>query len=161
MPLALRLAANALLESIRGWMKASLAVRTAAGFGQCVSSEIERDSISELTRQRRVKRKDVETTVEYLPRPRPGCPHPGSGKPAILRVFYLGTDSLATKQGVDNSLVAAEKRIIKRIDESQEELARMVAEGFVDLQHRLDVQQLIQIHERKFKKLEEALHITL
>jgi hypothetical protein len=44
MPLALQLAANALLESIRGWMKASLAVRTAAGLGQCVSSEIERDS---------------------------------------------------------------------------------------------------------------------
>jgi hypothetical protein len=44
MPLALRLAANALLESKWGWMKASLAVRTAAGLGQCVSSEIERDS---------------------------------------------------------------------------------------------------------------------
>jgi hypothetical protein len=44
MPLALWLAANALLESVRGWMKTSLAVRTAAGFGQCVSSEIERDS---------------------------------------------------------------------------------------------------------------------
>jgi hypothetical protein len=44
MPLALRLAADALLESIRGWLKASLAVGTAAGLGQCVSSEIERDS---------------------------------------------------------------------------------------------------------------------
>jgi hypothetical protein len=44
MPLALWLAANALLESIRGWIKTSLAVRTAAGLGQCVSSEIERDS---------------------------------------------------------------------------------------------------------------------
>jgi hypothetical protein len=44
MPLALRLAANALLESIRGWMKTSLAVRTAAGLGQYVSSEIEKDS---------------------------------------------------------------------------------------------------------------------
>jgi hypothetical protein len=43
-PLALRLAADALLESIRGWMKASLAVGTAAGLGQYVSSEIERDS---------------------------------------------------------------------------------------------------------------------
>jgi hypothetical protein len=42
MPLALWLAANPLLDSIRGWMKASLAVRTAAGLGQCVSSEIER-----------------------------------------------------------------------------------------------------------------------
>ena len=40
MPLALWLAANALLESVRGWMKASLAVRTAAGLGQCVSSEV-------------------------------------------------------------------------------------------------------------------------
>ena len=44
MPLAVRLAADVLLESIRGWMKASLAVRTAAGLGQGVSSEIERDS---------------------------------------------------------------------------------------------------------------------
>jgi hypothetical protein len=44
MPLALWLAANALLESIRGRMKTSLAERTAAGLGQGVSSEIERDS---------------------------------------------------------------------------------------------------------------------
>jgi hypothetical protein len=44
MPLTLWLAANALLESVRGWMEASLAVWTAAGLGQCVSSEIERDS---------------------------------------------------------------------------------------------------------------------
>jgi hypothetical protein len=44
MPLALWLAANALLEPVRGWMKTSLAVRTAGGLGQCVSSEIERDS---------------------------------------------------------------------------------------------------------------------
>jgi hypothetical protein len=44
MPLALGLAANSLLEPIRGWMKTSMAVRTAEGLGQCVSSEIERDS---------------------------------------------------------------------------------------------------------------------
>jgi len=44
MSLAFWLAANPLLESVGGWMKASLAVRTAAGLGQCVSSEIERDS---------------------------------------------------------------------------------------------------------------------
>jgi hypothetical protein len=44
MPLALRLAANALLEPVWGWMKTSLAIRTAAGLGQRVSSEIERDS---------------------------------------------------------------------------------------------------------------------
>ena len=44
MTLALRLAANALLESVWRWMKTSLAERTAAGLGQCVSSEIESDS---------------------------------------------------------------------------------------------------------------------
>ena len=42
--LALSLAANTLLASIRRWVKASPAVRTAVGLGQCVSSEIERDS---------------------------------------------------------------------------------------------------------------------
>lgn len=44
MTLAFWLAANALPETVGGWMKASLAVRTAAGLGQCVSSEIERNS---------------------------------------------------------------------------------------------------------------------
>jgi hypothetical protein len=38
--LALRLAANALLESVRGGVKASLAIRTAVGRGQRNSSEI-------------------------------------------------------------------------------------------------------------------------
>jgi len=40
----------------------------------------------------------------------------------------------------------------------QEELARMVAGGFEYVQNRLDVQQLIQAHAQKFRKLEEALH---
>ena len=44
---------------------------------------------------------------------------------------------------------------------AQEELARMVAAGFEDVQRRLDVHELIQAHALKFKKLEEALHITL
>ena len=44
MTLALSLAANALLKPIRGWIKASLAVGTAAGLGQCIASEVERDS---------------------------------------------------------------------------------------------------------------------
>jgi len=58
-------------------------------------------------------------------------------------------------------LTATEKRVIKRIDEAQEELARMTAEGFFDVQNRLDVREVIHAHERKFKKLEEALHIHL
>jgi hypothetical protein len=42
--LALRLAANALLESVRGGVKASLAIRAAMGRERCGSSEIEKDS---------------------------------------------------------------------------------------------------------------------
>jgi hypothetical protein len=64
---------------------------------------------------------------------------------------------LVTKQDA----AATEKRILKRIDEAQEELARMTSEGFLDIQNRLDVRELIHVHEQKFKKLEEALHIHL
>jgi hypothetical protein len=56
---------------------------------------------------------------------------------------------------------STEKRIIKRIDEAQGELARMVTDGFVDIQNRLDVSDQIQSFEHKFKKLEEVLHIKL
>jgi hypothetical protein len=65
---------------------------------------------------------------------------------ATINALHTAVAPLATKQDVR---------------EGVEELARMVAEGFEDVQHRLDVQQLIQAHERKFQKLEEALHIKL
>jgi len=64
---------------------------------------------------------------------------------------------LATK----DALTASEERIVKRIDEAKDELARMVADGFVDIQNRLDVTAQIKVFERKFQKLEEALHIKL
>jgi hypothetical protein len=66
-----------------------------------------------------------------------------------------------TKEYFEQSLKATEQRIVKRIDEAQEELARMTSEGFLDIQNRLDVRELIHAHEQKFKKLEEALHIHL
>lgn len=47
------------------------------------------------------------------------------------------------------------------IRDGVEELARMVSAGFEDIQERLDVHKLIQVHERKLQKIEEALHITL
>jgi len=65
--------------------------------------------------------------------------------------------SLATK----NELAASEKRIIARIDESQAELARIVAGGFENFRQQLDVSTQIKTFERKFQKLEEALHIKL
>ena len=66
-----------------------------------------------------------------------------------------------TKEHFDQSLATSEKRIITRIDESQAELARMVADGFEDVQRRLDLTAQIKTFERKFSKLEEALHIKL
>jgi hypothetical protein len=45
--------------------------------------------------------------------------------------------------------------------EQTEELPRIVSAGFEDLQHRLDLSEIVQAHERKLKKIEEALHITL
>jgi hypothetical protein len=51
------------------------------------------------------------------------------------------------------------------IREAVEELARIMNSGFEDIQHRLDVTE--RVHriettlERKFTKLEEALHIKL
>jgi len=38
---------------------------------------------------------------------------------------------------------------------------RMVADGFSELQTRLDVTEQIKSFESKFQKLEEALHIKL
>src|ERR1035438_6084498 len=80
MPLALRLATNALLQSIRGWMKALLAVGTAADSVNASPQKSKRIPTSEQTRQRRVKRKDVETNVEYLPRLPPRLPSLRIGK---------------------------------------------------------------------------------
>src|ERR1051326_3462053 len=59
---------------------------------------------------------------------------------------------LATKAQVE----ASEQRVIKRIDEAQEELARMVAAGFEDIQDRLDVREQMKAYERKLQRLEEA-----
>jgi hypothetical protein len=64
---------------------------------------------------------------------------------------------------LDQKLKDAVAPLATKLDvrEGVEELARMVADGFEDVQRRLDVQQLIQAHALKFQKLEEALHIKL
>lgn len=76
---------------------------------------------------------------------------------------------LATKEDLKAELASAEKRIIKRIDEAQEELARIVndtiavpfTERFDRLEEQRDVAVQLKVFERKFQKLEEALHIKL
>ena len=54
------------------------------------------------------------------------------------------------------------------VREAVGELARITSSGFArteerfdEVEKRLDVRELFEMHERKFKKLEEALHISL
>jgi hypothetical protein len=70
-------------------------------------------------------------------------------------------DQIIQNLSTKGDMVAQTKELKAYAREQTEELARMVADGFVDIQHRLDVQRLIEAHERKFQKLEEALHIQL
>jgi hypothetical protein len=71
--------------------------------------------------------------------------------------FEQQISKLATKE----LLEAQTKELKAHAEALQSELARMVADGFEDVQRRLDVRDLIDAHDRKFQKLEEALHIKL
>jgi hypothetical protein len=68
-------------------------------------------------------------------------------------------EGLATKQDLTQGLAGTEARLITRIDQAQEELARMVAEGFEDMQHRLDVTDRMQKLEAQMKELRAGLHL--
>jgi hypothetical protein len=72
-----------------------------------------------------------------------------------------------TKEYFDQALKAAvaplatKEDVHREVRQGVDELARMVADGFEDVQRRLDVTAQIKTFERKFQKLEEALHIEL
>jgi hypothetical protein len=57
--------------------------------------------------------------------------------------------------------LATKEDVCREVREGVAELAEMVASGFEDVQRRLDVTTQISAFERKFQKLEEALHIKL
>jgi hypothetical protein len=63
--------------------------------------------------------------------------------------------SLATKEDLQKAVASL------ATGEQVEEVARMVAAGFEDMQNRLDVTAQLKTFERKFQRLEEALHIKL
>lgn len=80
--------------------------------------------------------------------------------------FEKAIKSLVTKKDLEGlvtkkDLEMAKTELIKHSEGLQEELAGMVNSGFDDVQKQLDVKQQMQIFERKFRKLEEALHIRL
>jgi hypothetical protein len=72
-------------------------------------------------------------------------------------------DLTATKQGLRGEIKASEQRVIKRIGEAQEELARIVAETiaipftqrFDELEAKLDYSERIRLIEQRLAKLED------
>ena len=78
--------------------------------------------------------------------------------------FDKTISGLATKidlKASKSDLKGMEERILSRIDDAQEELAIMAANGFEDIQRRLDVSDKINTFERKFEKLAKSLNIKL
>jgi hypothetical protein len=67
---------------------------------------------------------------------------------------------LATKADLAKAVAPLAEQILAT-NEQIEDLARMVADGFEDMRRQLDVTTQIKTFERKFQKLEEALHIKL
>ena len=70
-----------------------------------------------------------------------------------------------TKEYFDKKLDGQSKELKAYTREQTEELARMVNNGFEDVHQRLNVGERVheieKTIERKFSKLEEALHIKL
>jgi hypothetical protein len=67
----------------------------------------------------------------------------------------------AIEQILDVKLAATELRIIKRIDDAQEELARITNTGFEDVLERLDVRERIFKLESDVHAIKEALHLSV
>lgn len=65
-----------------------------------------------------------------------------------------------TKEVLEQTIKASEKRIINRIDEAQEELARMTKSGFDDVLDRLDVKERVLRLEKQLSELRTALHLS-
>jgi hypothetical protein len=74
--------------------------------------------------------------------------------------FEQVISGLASKADLQGLATKQDLRPLATADQVQE-LARMVAGGFEDVQRRLDVTAKIELFEHKFQKLEDALHIKL
>jgi hypothetical protein len=81
---------------------------------------------------------------------------------------------LATKKGLEQALkkavapLATKEDVGREVREGVDELARITSAGFArteerfdELETRLDVTEQLKVFQRKFQKLEEALHIKL
>ena len=68
--------------------------------------------------------------------------------------------TLSTKDDLKNAISTSEQKIIARIDEAQEELARITNTGFDDVLERLDVKERMQKLEKQMTELRTALHLS-
>jgi len=71
--------------------------------------------------------------------------------------------SLTTKEELEQAIkpLATKKELEKLATKDElNELARMVAEGFADIQRRLDVRERLTMLENKFERLAKELHIA-
>ena len=81
-------------------------------------------------------------------------------KKELEQVLDQKITNLPTKDDLQKAIVASEKKIITRIDEAQEELARMTKSGFDDVLERLDVKERVQKLEKEMISIKAALHLS-
>ena len=81
-------------------------------------------------------------------------------KKELEQVLDQKITNLPTKDDLQKAIVASEKKIITRIDEAQEELARMTKSGFDDVLERLDVKERVQKLEKEMISIQTALHLS-
>ena len=79
-----------------------------------------------------------------------------------LKSFATKDDlkNFPNRQDLSTAILSSEKRIVARIDEAQEELARMVKNGFDDVLERLDVRQRVERLETDMSKIKNSLLIN-
>lgn len=75
----------------------------------------------------------------------------------------IKADITAIKTGVGSlseELRVTERRLMKHGEDLQSELARIAADGFADLQHRLDVHEEIARLHKQMAEVRAALHLN-
>lgn len=77
---------------------------------------------------------------------------------SLTKEDFKQIETIVRKQ-VTKIVETTEQRIVKRIDESQEELARMVKNGFDDVMERLDVIERVEKLEKDMTKIKTTLLI--
>ncbi|HUR44745.1 MAG TPA: hypothetical protein VMZ27_02635 [Candidatus Saccharimonadales bacterium] len=76
-----------------------------------------------------------------------------------IRVDLSATEEKLIKR-MDELLTATETGLAKRIDASQEELARMTARGFDDVLKRLDVRSKVEQLEQQMHEVRQELNLA-